>query len=497
MGVPRALRDIALMTTLVIGTCFAITRPLTAAASTSPPPIGATTLIDPGACAITGWANNPGYSGPIRVHIYSGGPVGQGGTWLAWITANLPTADGLSDGYEYILPTGFNSTVYVYAIGSDGSGNHDGINPLLPVSGSRQLTCASPPSSGEGSQTIAVPQLGLSVTLGQVAPLMRPGDYGITGGAPDNHMSAVVTSGAETFFTCYSSTLGDEYTCASRNPDIDHFSNLTGLIKGSTGSFSSVMQGRVLGDPYQGYYAAISSTWRDPFTGTIDAWYHEEVSIPGCPNGARYASIGYATSTDGGNTFVKQGPALTSPDPMTTRCNQQGLNSPDVIPSGGYLYMFFDYWNGQGANTGGTGIARALQSDPTTWTKWYNGDFTEPAIGGQVTPIIDDATPGNQLHWEGSVIWSQALGKWVMLNTDFGHEGAIFIRTSTDLMTWTPQYLIVAATSGGGYRYPALFGMDSTQMGYGGWLYSGRTPAGGFLGVNTVLVRRAITISPA
>jgi hypothetical protein len=115
-----------------------------------------------------------------------------------------------------------------------------------------------------------------------------------------------------------------------------------------------------------------------------------------------------------------------------------------------------------------------------------------------VTPIIDDTTVGNQSHWEGSVIWSQALGKWVMLNSDFGHEGAIFIRTSTDLMTWTPQYLAVAATPAGGYRYPALFGAtDATQMGYGGWLYSGRTPTGGFVGVDTILVRRAITITPA
>jgi hypothetical protein len=497
MGVPRRLRFIALTTTLMIGTWSAITRPLTAAAATPPPtPIGATTLIDPGSCAISGWASNPGYAGPIRVHVYSGGPAGQGGTFLAWITANLPSNDGSNDAYEYIFPTGFRNTVYVYAIGTDGSGNPDSNNPLLPVSGSRQLTCASPPSSGEGSQTIAVPQLGISVTLGQVAPLMHQGDYGITGGAPDGHMSALVNSGTETFFTCYSNTLSDEFSCASRNYDIDHFYNLTRLIS-SNGTFSTVMPGKVAGDPYQSLYAAISATWRDPSTGTIHAWYHEEVPVPGCTNGARYASIGYATSTDGGTTFIKQGPALTSPDPMTSRCEQQGLNLPEVIPSAGYLYMFFDYWNAQGTGIEGTGIARALQSNPTSWAKWYNGGFTEPAIGGRVTPIIADTTAGNQLHWEASVIWSQALGKWVMLNTDFGHEGAIYIRTSTDLMTWTPQYLVVAATPAGGYRYPTLFGKDATQMGYAGWLYSGRTPAGGFIGVDTILVRRAITITPA
>lgn len=35
-----------------------------------------------------------------------------------------------------------------------------------------------------------------------------------------------------------------------------------------------------------------------------------------------------------------------------------------------------------------------------------------------------------------------------------------------------------------------------TQMGYAGWLYAGRTPAGGCIGVDTILVRRAITITP-
>jgi hypothetical protein len=84
-----------------------------------------------------------------------------------------------------------------------------------------------------------------------------------------------------------------------------------------------------------------------------------------------------------------------------------------------------------------------------------------------------------------------------MLNSDFGHEGAIYIRTSTDLMTWTSQYPVVAATPAGGYRYPELFGQDATQMGYAGFLYSGRTPAGGYIGVDTILVRRAITITPA
>src|SRR5579864_4051779 len=160
----------ALTTAIVTATLSGITRPLTASALTQPPPIGATTFIDPGSCAISGWARNPGYTGSILVHVYSGGPAGQGGTWLAWITANLPSNDGSNDGYEYIFPTGFHNTVYVYAIGTDGTGNPDNNNPLLPMSGSRQLTCTSPPSSGEGSQTIAVPQLGLSVTLGQVAP---------------------------------------------------------------------------------------------------------------------------------------------------------------------------------------------------------------------------------------------------------------------------------------------------------------------------------------
>lgn len=494
--VPR-IRFTTLTITLLVA-AWGIASPLGAAASTPPPaPIGATSLIDPGSCAISGWAANPGYTGPIKVHVYSGGPAGQGGKWLAWVNANLPSNDGSNDRYEYTFPSGFNNTVYVYAIGVDNTGATDNINPLLPASGSRQLTCAAPPSAGEGAQTIAVPQLGLNVQLGQVALLMQPGEYGITGGTPDDHMSAAVSTptDTETFFTCYSSTLADEFSCASFNSDIDHFSDLSGLDRGRSGNFQSVMPGSVAGDPYQGEYAAISATWRDPATTTVHAWYHAEVPIPGCTNGARYASIGYATSIDGGNTFTKHGPALTSPTPMNSHCVQQGVNGPDVVPWGGYLYLFFDYWNGQ--NGGGTGVARASMSDPTTWSKWYSGGYTGAAIGGPLTPVIDNSVAGNSLHWGGSVIWNQALGKWVMLNADFGHEGAFYIRTSTDLLTWTPQYLAVPKPSAAGYRYPTLFGKDATQMGGAGWLYSGRTPAGGNIGVDTELVRRAITITPA
>ena len=474
-----------------------IAQALSAAAATPPPPppTGATTVLDPVSCAITGWARNPGYAGPIRVHVYSGGPAGQGGTWLAAIFASLPSPDGLNDGYEYIFPTWFNSSIYVYAIGVDSSGTTDNDNPLLAVAGSRQLACHTPPSQWEGSQSVTVSQLGLTVKLGQVAPLMKKGDYSISGGAPDNHMSAVVNGGTETFFQCYTAATDDELSCASRNSDIDHLWDLKGLITTGPGSgtFQTVMPGKVPGDPYQSEYAAISATWRDPSTGTIHAWYHEEVPVPGC-NGARYASVGYATSTDGGTTFIKHGQALTSPNSMTSTCTQQGINAPEVIPWGNFLFMYFDYWSGSGS--GGTGIARAPQSDPTAWQKWYGGSFSSVAIGGPVTPIISNGTPGNHTSWHGSVIWNQALGRFVMVNSDFVNEGAFYIRTSYDMLTWSPEYLVVPATPAGGYRYPELFGQDEAQMGSAGWLYFGRTPAPGVIGPDTVLMRRAITITP-
>ena len=174
------------------------------------------------------------------MHVYSGGPAGQGGKWLAALSANLPSPGGLNDGYEYIFPTWFSSTVYVYAIGVDSTGA-DSDNPLPAVSGTRQLACHTSPSQWEGSQTVSVSQLGLTVTLGQAAPLMKKGDYGITGGSPDNHMSAVVNSGTETFFHCYTGPTDDELSCAPRNSDIDHFSDLTGLITTGPASHAQSM----------------------------------------------------------------------------------------------------------------------------------------------------------------------------------------------------------------------------------------------------------------
>jgi hypothetical protein len=348
--------------------------------------------------------------------------------------------------------------------------------------------------SGEGPVTRYFFTLKLRVDIGAVKPLITPGEYGIQGGAPDGHVSAESYGGVtRTFFPCWDGM--NQLSCLSENTSTDAFSSLAGLFRDPTGTrFQTVMDGPIAGDPYESQYASVNATWRDPATGTIHGWYHAEVPVPGCSPGVHYASIGYATSIDDGHSFVKQGMVVTSADPVVpNQCFGQGVGLPHVIASGTYLYMFYDTLTPPDFVGGGITIARATQANPAQWFKYYNGSFSEPGLGGLRTILIAMGSGGQQ-SWGASVIWSSTLGKFIMVHTDYNHEGTIYLRTSTNLLTWSESKALFGPSSLYRYRYPTLVGATDDRMGSTAWLYFGRHPADGYVGVDTLLARRSVTL---
>lgn len=439
-------------------------------------PSGYTDGFNAETCAVSGWAVDVDTNTPIIVRAYRDAEGSQALT--DEISADLPRSDGLP-GYNLRLPVGFDDAVYVYAEGRDVTGAPDGERTMLPLYSpnvpDRHVTCATAPDSAETSATVTT-TLGFSMTLGPVQPIMNRLERGIWGATPDGRISAFV-DGALTriFFSCNDGMR--QLSCLAEPSSVTAFDNLSPLFADAGGRFRSVMAGNEPGDPYQDKYAALMSTWRDPSTGIVHGWYHAEIQPPGC-SGGMWASIGYAQSTDNGHTFTKYGPVITSPlPPQSGGICGQGVAEPNVIASGGFLYMLYDFMDPLVWSNGGISLARANINNPAVWTKYgpkfHGSNYNEPGLGGAEHPVVPVLSNGQQV-WSDGVSFNAYLQKYLLLHTDYNHEGNIYLRTSSNLTTWsTPQLVMSAGLHT--YRYASFLstaGDHTTSQ--SGWLYFAR-----------------------
>jgi hypothetical protein len=84
-------------------------------------------------------------------------------------------------------------------------------------------------------------------------------------------------------------------------------------------------------------------------------------------------------------------------------------------------------------------------------TKFFDGAWSEPGLGGRVTPLFPTATgwqgPHVRAFWGPSVHWNEHLQRYVALlnhtdGTDWVQEG-VYIAVSPDLLRWSePQKLL-------------------------------------------------------
>ena len=226
----------------------------------------------------------------------------------------------------------------------------------------------------------------------------------------------------------------------------------------------------------QPYPLWIESTWMDD-DGTLFAWYHHEPSFI-CPDSNLTApKIGALISHDNGKTFQDLGFVLESGDPVD--CSAQngyfggGNGDFTVIPDSTRSYFYFHYSNyGGDISTQGVAVARMDFRDRfnprgSVW-KYYNGDFTEPGVGGQVTPVfpanVSWSSENADAFWGPSIHWNTALNQFVMLlnhsccSTGWPQEG-IYLSLNPDIANpfgWTSPVKIMDADS----WYPQVLGED-------------------------------------
>ena len=107
------------------------------------------------------------------------------------------------------------------------------------------------------------------------------------------------------------------------------------------------------------------------------------------------------------------------------------------------------------------------EGKPGSWYKWYEGDFSEPGLGGKETPIAGlRSRPGGN----PSVHYNTYLKKWVMVWHGWDPP-VIYIATSIDLIEWDEPHLLVESAVGGRAWYPTVIGETDREAGKKARLY--------------------------
>ena len=203
----------------------------------------------------------------------------------------------------------------------------------------------------------------------------------------------------------------------------------------------------------------------------VAGWYHAEMGNRcngAVPSGdIHIKSIAYAESNDGGSSFSKlnypNNQILTGhidqlSDQEGSATRTVGVGDHSIVKKGEYYYLFF-----MNAYTARSGVARATVASggkPGSWTKWYNGSFSQPGIGGR------DSDLGILL---AGVSYNTKINQFVGLtyekplepDTDAGFKVAI----SEDGISWT---ILDAPLVPGGTRWaqsnmPSINGYSQYQ----------------------------------
>jgi len=220
----------------------------------------------------------------------------------------------------------------------------------------------------------------------------------------------------------------------------------------------------------------IEATWLDD-DGVLFAWYHHEPGgvCGGIPLTA--PKIGALVSYDNGYSFRDLGFVLESGDPVDCRAENgyfAGGNGDFTVILDAAREHFYFLFSNYGGDSSGQGIAIARMPFASRFNprgsvlKYYNGAFSEPGIGGQLTPIFPAAvswsSPSTDAFWGPSVHWNTALNQYVMLlnhsccSPGWPQEG-VYLSLNRDLadpLGWSPPLRLV---EGGGW-YPQVLGED-------------------------------------
>jgi hypothetical protein len=186
--------------------------------------------------------------------------------------------------------------------------------------------------------------------------------------------------------------------------------------------------------------------WRNT-DGSYYAIQHIEYKY-GTGSFARQRRIGVARSTNQGANWNYVGdiiaPSLSKSNPDPTNYSDFGTGDMKLMvdSAGGYFYIyyfgaFYDKRTGNLVDsTRYVGVARSPISSlmaPGSWTKWHNGGWTTPGIGGLDTPVNN--FPGFNSRF--AVHYNTYLGKYVAIGGD-PTSGWLTTASNLSNQNWQP-----------------------------------------------------------
>ncbi len=238
-------------------------------------------------------------------------------------------------------------------------------------------------------------------------------------------------------------------------------------------------------------YASPGSVLPDPTrpSGNLMMVYEAENHCPGAVwQHDFYATVGFARSSDDGRTWPAPADAelggadrypvlkASTPEPGMPENPQVAMGNaiPSAFVDGDKLYVTY---SAPGPTADGMlRVARAPLggNGPVTFSKWLNGAFSEPGIGGQDSGVLPArGCTGHQ--GMGSISYDDALGLYLMTFVcSSSTQGAWFYSTATSLdrQNWTAPQMI------GSSQLPVTSGCatDGTGNGFDGWYPSFMSP---------------------
>jgi Carbohydrate binding domain len=235
--------------------------------------------------------------------------------------------------------------------------------------------------------------------------------------------------------------------------------------------------------------------WIDPSSGKWYTTVHVEFNYNKGNNGGDNGSfdwfrkIGLATSTDKGASWHYEGDIITSDNPTDSGNSfpgeyyDWGCGDQSLFVDNNYIYVYYMHsWvkKSNGARIQQIRVARCPISSkmaPGQFTKWYNGGWSTPALGGRDSDIFTNAD-------SGVIFYSSYLNKYVCLGVNTSSQGAGYISTCTDMniQNWTePVKFSEYDPNTGWYNWPVDPSTWSTNtIGQQFRYYGSRVGVGGF-----------------
>ncbi len=189
-------------------------------------------------------------------------------------------------------------------------------------------------------------------------------------------------------------------------------------------------------------------------------FYHaEDHRFVGDPSSTfiAYKSIARCESANGGRDWKKDVQILTAEKPKPEKPEWSGLGDHCTIWDAKEK-RYICYFQEEGI------LRMASSSDPEgkagTWKKWFEGQFSEPGLGGRATPIpnLDQAHGGNP-----SVHWNTFLQRWVIVYHTW--PGSLVMSQSDDLISWSVPVVLLNPAATAKVWYATILGESDTLAG--------------------------------